>query len=165
MSKLEKTSTTSARLNAVTHHLLAKEAKRLGLSAIDYLDAAVNYFGTRGLNPVEIEAREGALIMQDIKRLGDRIFGYMQEQERGLLSVMLEELIRSRVTIDRVLRMEEIVLSTYKDEELRNGKSKLKALREQNEGAITNQLKLIFDSTKEIAPGKKKKSEQPKADT
>ncbi len=158
MTKLEG-STTTARIHADTHHLLTKESKRLGLTAVEYLDAAISYFGIRGLNPVEIEAREGALIMQDIKRLGDRIFGYMQEQERGLFVIMLEEMIRSRVTTDRVLRLQEVILSTFHDDELRKNKDKIKTIRTQNDDAINVQLKIIFDSAKEIAPGKVRKKE------
>jgi hypothetical protein len=157
MSIAEKSTTTSARLKTGTHALLSTEAKRLGLTAGEYLDAAVRYFGTRGLNPVETEAREGALIMQEVKRLGDRVFSYMQEQERGLLAVMLEEMIRSRVTVERILRLEEIVLSTFKEEDLRSKKDNLQALRAQNETAINQQLQVIFDAAKQIAPGKKKK--------
>lgn len=160
----EKSTTTSARLKTGTHSLLTKEAKRLGLTAMEYLDAAIKYFGTRGLNPVETEAREGALIMQEVKRLGDRVFSYMQEQERGLLAVMLEEMIRSRVTVERILRLEEIVLSTFKEDELRSKKDKLQALRAQNESAINQQLQVIFDAAKQIAPGKRKKAYQSQPD-
>ena len=160
----EKSTTTSARLKTGTHSLLTKEAKRLGLTAMEYLDASVKYFGTRGLNPVETEAREGALIMQEVKRLGDRVFSYMQEQERGLLAVMLEEMIRSRLTVERILRLEEIVLSTFKEDELRSKKDKLQALRAKNESAINQQLQVIFDAAKQIAPGKKKKDYQSQPD-
>jgi len=49
--------------------------------------AAIRYFAECSLDPVEAQAREGQLIMAEVKRLGDRVFSCFQEQ--GLLLEML----------------------------------------------------------------------------
>lgn len=151
----KKESYTTVRMTTAAHNFIVKEAKRFKLKNIDYLDAAVNYFALRGLNPVEVEAREGTLIMQQMKRLGDRLFAYMQEEERGILMPMLEELIRIRLTTERVLRLEELVLSTLPEDDLLMKKDKVDQLREQNESAIKNQVQDIFNVAKSKGPGKK----------
>ena len=51
----------------------------VGASLGMYASAAVEYFATRGLDPRKTEAREGQLIMQQLKKLGDQIFGFLQE--------------------------------------------------------------------------------------
>ncbi|KAA5538741.1 hypothetical protein [Adhaeribacter rhizoryzae] len=146
---------TTVRMTTIAHTSIVKEAKRFGLKNIDYLDAAVNYFALRGLNPVEVEAREGTLIMQQMNRLGDRLFAYMQEEERGILMPMLEELIRIRLTTERVLRLEELVLSTLPEDDLLRRKEKVDQLREQNDTAIKSQVHDIFIVAKSKGPGKK----------
>jgi hypothetical protein len=151
----KKDSYTTVRMTTAAHTSIIKEAKRFRLKNIDYLDAAVNYFAIRGLNPVEVEAREGTLIMQQMKRLGDRLFAYMQEEERGILMPMLEELIRIRLTTERVLRLEELVLSTLPEDDLLSKNEKINQLREQNDTAIKNQVQEIFMAAKSKGPGKK----------
>jgi hypothetical protein len=140
------------------HFLLSKEAKRLKISQAEYTAAAVRYFAERGLDPVGDVAREGQLIMLQVKKLGDRIFSYMQVEERTILVPMLEEMLRSRVTLDRVLRMNEILvadlnrqLATMTQEQINAQRDAGKKLREQNEEAIARQVQEAIAATQQRA--------------
>ena len=152
------------------HQLLTTEAKKLKMTQGDYTAACVRYFAERGLNPVEVDAREGQLIMQEInkhsglttqqvKKLGDRVFSYLQVQERGLLVPMLHEMLRTRVTLDRVLRMNEILVNNLTAElekltepQLARRRESLKKLRQQNEEMVERQVQQAIDSTKPQPP-------------
>jgi hypothetical protein len=143
------------------HSLLAKESKRLVQSQADYATACVRYFAERGLDPVKTEAREGALIMQEVRKLGDRLFGYIKEQERGLFQQMLEEMLRTRITIDRVLRMNEILvqdmsekLGQMSEAQLSTHEQALSVLRGQNEAMINAQAKEAILGAQKAGPGK-----------
>ncbi|SMB79364.1 hypothetical protein SAMN00120144_3119 [Hymenobacter roseosalivarius DSM 11622] len=153
--------TKSVNVPADTHFLLSKEAKRLQISQADYTGAAVRYFAERGLHPVDDVAREGQLIMQQVKKLGDRVFGYLQEQERSLLLPMLEEMLRSRVTLERVLRMNEILvnnltqqLSNLSEAQLNEQREGLKQLRAQNEAMIERQANDAVAAVQQAGAGK-----------
>jgi len=117
----------SVNIHAATRPMLMKEVKRLRLSQVDYVTTSVRYFAERGLNPVETQAHEGQLIMLQVKKLGDRIFSYLQEQERRLLLPMLEEMLRTRMTIDRVLRLNEILVYSLSSQVASLNKSQLDA--------------------------------------
>ena len=116
----------------------------------------MRYFAERWLHPVEDVAREGQLIMQQVKKLGDRVFGYLQEQERSLLLPILEEMLRSRVTLERVLRMNEILvnnltqqLSGLSEAQLNEQREGLRQLRAQNEDMIERQAKEAIASAQQ----------------
>ena len=130
-----------------------------------YTSAAVEYFATRGLDPRETEAREGQLIMQQIKKLGDRVFGFMQEQERTLLTAMLEEMLRTRITLERVLRLNEILvgnlnaqLETLSPAQLQRQQQALKVLRQRNEEAVEKQVREALEAAQKDGPGKRSKA-------
>lgn len=153
--------TKSVNVPVDTHFLLSKEAKRLQISQADYTGAAVRYFAERGLHPVDDVAREGQLIMQQVKKLGDRVFGYLQERERSLLLPMLEEMLRSRVTLERVLRMNEILvnnltqqLSSLSEAQLDEQREGLKQLRAQNEDMIERQANDAVAAVQKAGSGK-----------
>ncbi|GAA3932146.1 hypothetical protein [Hymenobacter algoricola] len=93
------------------HRQVGAESSRLGLTRTEYADAAIRYFAERGLNPVEAQAREGQLIMAEIKRLGDRVFSYLQEQERGLLLEMVRSQLRQQAVQEQTLRVVENLLA------------------------------------------------------
>jgi ribosomal protein L17 len=140
------------------HYLLSKEAKRLKISQAEYTAAAVRYFAERGLHPIDDVAREGQLIMQQIKKLGDRLFGFLQVQERSLIEPMLEEMLRTRVTLERALRMEEILvnnltqqLGTMTPEQINTQREAGKKLRAQNEEMIERQIKEAVAATRQRA--------------
>ncbi|GAB3843046.1 hypothetical protein [Hymenobacter jeollabukensis] len=101
------------------HRLVGAEAARLGITRTEYADAAIRYFAERGLNPVESQAREGQLIMAEVKRLGDRVFAYLQEQERGILLEMLRFQLRQQAVQDQTLRVVENLLAPEGGEALR----------------------------------------------
>lgn len=94
-----------------THRMVGAESARLGVTRTEYADAAIRYFAERGLNPVESQAREGQLIMAEVKRLGDRVFSYLQEQERGLLLEMLRFQLRQQAVQEQTLRVVENLLA------------------------------------------------------
>ncbi|UPL51305.1 MULTISPECIES: hypothetical protein [Hymenobacter] len=93
------------------HRLVGAEAARLGLTRTEYADAAIRYFAERSLNPVEAQAREGQLIMTEVKRLGDRVFSYLQEQERGVLLEMLRFQLQQQAVQQQTLRVVENLLA------------------------------------------------------
>jgi hypothetical protein len=93
------------------HRLVGVEAARLGLTRTEYADAAIRYFAERSLNPVEAQAREGQLIMAEVKRLGDRVFSYLREQEGGVLLEMLRFQLRQHALQEQTLRVVENLLA------------------------------------------------------
>jgi hypothetical protein len=93
------------------HRLVGAEAARLGLTRTEYADAAIRYFAERGLNPVEAQAREGQLIMAEVKRLGDRVFAYLQEQERGILLELVRSQLHQQAVQEQTLRVVENLLA------------------------------------------------------
>ncbi|GAB2961720.1 hypothetical protein GCM10027048_32460 [Hymenobacter coalescens] len=138
-------------------------AAEVGASFGAYASAAVDYFATRGLDPRETEAREGQLIMQQIKKLGDRVFSFLQEQERTLLTAMLEEMLRTRITLDRVLRMNEILvgnlnaqLETLSEAQLQRQQQALQLLRQRNEEAVEKQVREALQAAQQNGPGKRR---------
>ncbi|OGX87134.1 hypothetical protein BEN47_11680 [Hymenobacter lapidarius] len=146
-----------------SHASATKAAAACGLSLSEYTEATLGYFTSRQLNPVGDVAREGELIMLQVKKLGDRIFSYMQEEERSLLVPMLEEMLRSRVTLDRVLRMNEILvanlnrqLGTMTKEQIESQREAGKQLRAQNEEMIERQVQEAIAGAKKAGPGKPK---------
>lgn len=149
-------------LDNSTHRKGEASAISLGTSLGVYASAAVEYFATRGLDPRETEAREGQLIMQQIKKLGDRVFGFLQEQERSLLTGMLEEMLRTRITLDRVLRMNEILVSNLNsrlemlsEAQLKQQQEALKLLRQRNEEAIEKQACKALAAAQKQGPGRR----------
>jgi len=96
--------------------------------------------------------------MQQVKKLGDRIFSYLQVQERELLVPMLHEMLRTRVTLDRVLRMNEILVNNLTTQlqqltppQLAQRKESLQKLRQQNEDILARQIQQAIDSTQPTA--------------
>ncbi|QKG55022.1 hypothetical protein [Hymenobacter sp. BRD67] len=109
------------------HRQVGVESARLGLTRTEYADAAIRYFAERGLNPVEARAREGQLIMAEIKRLGDRVFSYLQEQERGLLLEMVRSQLRQQAVQEQALRVVENLLAPEGGEALQRIQQKNRA--------------------------------------
>jgi len=151
------------RVKHTSHSAAMKAAAAFEMPLGEFTEAALDYFTSRQLNPVDDVAREGQLIMQQVKKLGDRIFSYMQEEERSLLVPMLEEMLRSRVTLDRVLRMNEILVSNLNQqlsgmslEQINAQREAGKKLRAQNGEMIERQVQEALAGAKKAAPGKPK---------
>ena len=149
------------RIKPSIHKAASSAAATHKLSLTEYTEAALDYFTSRQLNPADDVAREGQLIMQQVKKLGDRIFSYHQVQERDLLLPMLLEMLRTRITLDRVLVMGEIVanstsvqLEQLPQAQLERLIQGLALLQKQNAEAIENLMQQARDSTKK--PGKDK---------
>lgn len=115
------------------HRLVGAEAARLGLTRTEYADAAIRYFAERSLNPVEAQAREGQLIMAEVRRLGDRVFSYLQEQERGLLLELVRSQLRQQAVQEQTLRVVENLLALEGGEGLRK-------IQEKNQARIAEAL-------------------------
>ncbi|TGE21006.1 BfmA/BtgA family mobilization protein [Hymenobacter metallicola] len=154
-------------LDRNAHRKAEAAAAAVGASLGEYASAAVEYFATRGLDPRETEAREGQLIMQQIKKLGDRVFGFMQEQERTLLTAMLEEMLRTRITLERVLRLNEILvgnlntqLETLSQAQLQRQLQALQMLRPRNEEAVDKQVKEALKTAQNAGLGKRSKPDE-----
>ncbi|RSK38908.1 BfmA/BtgA family mobilization protein [Hymenobacter perfusus] len=146
------------------HRKAEAAAREVGASLNVYASAAVEYFATRGLDPRETEAREGQLIMQQIKKLGDRVFEFMQEQERTLLTPMLEEMLRTRITLERVLRLNEILvgnlnaqLETLSEAQMQRQQQALQLLRQRNEEAVEKQVREALEAARKEVPGQRSK--------
>jgi|GEM_PF-6302154 len=109
------------------HRMVGAEAARLGVTRTEYADAAIRYFAERGLNPVETQAREGQLIMAEVKRLGDRVLSYLREQERGILLELLRSQLRQQAVQEQTLRVVENLLAPEGGEALRKIQQKNQA--------------------------------------
>lgn len=158
---MERENKPQIRVKPTSHSAATKAAAAYKLTLGEYTEAALDYFTSRQLNPVDDVAREGQLIMQQVKKLGDRVFSYLQEEERSLLIPMLEEMLRTRITLDRLLRMNEILvnqltqqLSTYTEQQLAAQRENLKKLRQQNEEMIERQVKDALSTARNTGPGK-----------
>jgi hypothetical protein len=157
---MERINKPQIRVNSTSHRAATKAAAACHLTLGEYTEAALDYFTSRQLNPVDNVAREGQLIRQQVKKLGDRVFGYLQEEERSLLIPMLEEMLRSRITLERVLRLNEILvnqltqqLSGYTEHQLAAQRESLQQLRQQNEAMIERQVNDAVASARATASG------------
>jgi len=93
---------TAVGIEPSTHQQMAKVAKSFKLTKTAYATAAISYFSERGLNPVT-DRRKETTIMQDridlrsdrleqlIAGLGDRLFGFLKNQERALFGFLTEQ--------------------------------------------------------------------------
>lgn len=158
---MERENKPQIRVKPTSHSAATKAAAAYKLTLGEYTEAALDYFTSRQLNPVDDVAREGQLIMQQVKKLGDRVFSYLQEEERSLLIPMLEEMLRTRITLDRLLRMNEILvnqltqqLSVYTEQQLAAQRESLKKLRQQNEEMIERQVNDALTTARGAGPGK-----------
>ena len=135
------------RIKAASHKAASAAAATCKLSLAEYTEAALDYFSSRQLNPADEVAREGQLIMGQVKKLGDRVFSYLQVQEQTLLMPLLEELLRDRLTTERALRMSEILVSNLgrqleqlTEAQLATQREGLKKLRQENRDLIEQQI-------------------------
>lgn len=139
----------SVHIELATHALMSKETKRLKHKQSVYVEAAVRYFAERGLDPVATQAREGQLIMsqighlqQDFKKLGDRLFSYIVEQENTIHLPLLAELVRARVTEEKALRILQAVDAVVQ----RQGKEYLEKNRAEDQREIDTIVQRVLDS-------------------
>ncbi len=160
---MERENKPQIRVKMTSHSAATKAAAAYKLTLGEYTEAALDYFTSRRLNPIDDVVREGQLIMHQVKKLGDRVFSYLQEEERSLLIPMLEEMLRTRITLDRLLRMNEILvnqltqqLSVYTEQQLAAQRESLKKLRQQNEEMIERQVKDALTTAQATGPSKTK---------
>lgn len=78
---------TSLRVRKSTHEVLSKEAKKIDLSLIEYLDSMIFYFEKTGQDPREITN-----IPDDVKKLKNQLISFIRKQEKEKLNPALAEL-------------------------------------------------------------------------
>ena len=76
------------------HHRLSKEARRLKLSNKEYVEAAVQFFSDRQLNPQTYQPEATKKMLQEAI---DRLFSYLVHQEKHLLQTLLQEAAKARI--------------------------------------------------------------------
>jgi hypothetical protein len=111
----------------------------------------VDYFSQRGLNPVLEATRPTEIVVAEIRRLGNRLFGFLQEQERGILLPLLEELVRSRFLQEESVDFSlQTMLKVHEDEAF------LEQGRERSRKRVQERTDLALAALKDNAPGKTK---------
>lgn len=125
---------TVVKVTAGTHKKATAAAAELDVPLQEYADAAVAYFAERGLNPLADRVREGMLILTQLQKLGDRVFGFMQEQERTLWMTMFETQARTMLEAGVARRLMEQQISRnraeFEEEHRRNNDEIEKELRQ-----------------------------------
>ena len=76
------------------HQQISHEAERLNLSRKDYLEAVVQFFRNRQLDPRTFQPETNK---QTIQHIVDRIFSYLIHQEKHLLKDLLTEATKARI--------------------------------------------------------------------
>lgn len=141
--------TTTVKMPIDTHKRAVKASDECQLSILDYTAACVEYFAQRGLNPVLESTRATETVVAEIRKLGNRLFGFLQEQERGIMVPLLEELVRSRFLQEETLDYSlQTMVKVYGDEKfLEQGRERVrKRVDERTESAV--------EVLKKAAPGK-----------
>lgn len=87
-----------------THAQAVATADELGVPLGEFCDAAVAYFAQRGLDPRSDHAREGAQIIGEVRKLGDRLFRFLQVQEQGLLLPLVQQVVQASLRADSARR-------------------------------------------------------------
>lgn len=104
-------------ISGKVHGQATATAAELGMPLGEFCDAAVGYFAQRGLDPRSTHAREGAQMIGEIRKLGDRLFSFLQVQEQGLLLPLLRSVLQGNVRADSARRQagRTLLLSLGKD--------------------------------------------------
>jgi len=76
------------------HRRLSEEARRLKLSHKDYVEAAVQFFSDRQLNPQTYQPEATKKMLQEAI---DRLFSYLVHQEKHLLQTLMQEAAKARI--------------------------------------------------------------------
>ncbi|MGD1894602.1 MAG: BfmA/BtgA family mobilization protein [Cyclobacteriaceae bacterium] len=76
------------------HHRLSEEARRLKLSHKDYVEAAVQFFSERQLNPQTYQPEATKKMLQEAI---DRLFSYLVHQEKHLLQTLMQAAAKARI--------------------------------------------------------------------
>ena len=132
-----------------THQRAVKAAAECGLKIGEYSAAAIDFFAERGLNPKLESTRQTEVIVAEIRKLGHRLFGFLQEQERGVLGPLLEEMVRGRYlqeeTLDYTLQT---MLQVYGDTKF------LETGREKVRSRVAERVEKAMQELRKSGPGK-----------
>jgi hypothetical protein len=132
-----------------THTRAVQAAEECNLKLIEYTAACVDYFSQRGLNPVVESTRQTEVLVAEIRKLGNRLFGFLQEQERGILAPLLEEIVKGRYLQEETLDFSlQTMVKVYGDEKF------LEQGRERSRKRVAERTDKALSALKEIAPGK-----------
>jgi signal recognition particle GTPase len=144
---------TVVKVTAGTHKKASAAAAELDVPLQEYADAAVAYFAERGLNPLSDRVREGVQILTQLQKMGDRVFGFMQEQERTLWMTMFETQVRALLEASVTRRLTEQLISTTREE--------FQQEHQRNNDDIERRLQEIMQAV--IRPGQSGKKSQNQA--
>lgn len=87
---MEKDSKTTVAVERTTFTKLDRLAKANGVSKMEYISHAINYFEKYGINPVEHESP--AQEMQKLIKRMDQVFAFLKKQEKDLVRPACEAL-------------------------------------------------------------------------
>nr|WKN34391.1 BfmA/BtgA family mobilization protein [Tunicatimonas sp. TK19036] len=76
------------------HRCLTQEAGRFKLSHKEYVEAAIQFFSERQLNPATYQPETTKKILEQAI---DRLFSYLVHQEKQLLKPLLQEAAKARI--------------------------------------------------------------------
>ncbi|RZK36424.1 MAG: hypothetical protein EOO61_10380 [Hymenobacter sp.] len=134
-----------------THKRAVSASGDCKLKIGEYTAACVDYFAQRGLNPVLESTRQTEILVSEIRKLGNRIFGFLQEQERGVMTPLLQELVRSRFLQEETLDFAlQTMVKVYGDEKF------LEIGRENARKRVQERTESALSALSDTAPGKVK---------
>ena len=120
----------------------------------EFCAAAIDYFCENGLNPQLETTRPTEVVVAEIRKLGNRLFGFLQEQERGILAPLLEELVRSRAMQEETLDFSlQTMVKVYKDE------TYLEEGRKRSKDRVDKKVNSALQELKKASPGKRGKQD------
>ncbi|QKG59111.1 hypothetical protein GKZ68_20735 (plasmid) [Hymenobacter sp. BRD128] len=134
------------------HKEATRVAKNHDIKIGEFCTAAVAYFASRGLNPQVEMTRPAEVLVLEIRKLGNRLFGFMQEQERGVLLPLLEELVRTRALQEEGVDFSlQSLVKLYGDEKF------LEAGRQRSKARVEEKVKTALAALKESGPARQGK--------
>lgn len=133
------------------HQRTVAAARQHKIGIGEYSAAALEYFNQRKLNPVAEQERQTVVLVEEMRKVGNRLFGFLQEQERGVMWPILEELVKARLLQEEVADYSlQILLAVFKESDsLEKGRS---VLRER----VSKRVAEVLQALHETRPGKGK---------
>jgi hypothetical protein len=130
---------TSKKINVsfAFHKRLDEEARRLGISYKDYLEAAGMFFLSRRLDPRNYRAGQEQDLAQLLMEALERITALLAHQEKHMLSAMYQESAKGRIlselSVSHLLRL------------LSQNEAQLKQLQQQDQQYLTERLSKVLE--------------------
>ena len=141
--------TKSIKIPLNSHKRANEAAAKLGLGLGEFCSAAIDYFAERGLDPTAEMSRPTEVMVAEIRKLGHRLFGFLQEQERGVLLPILAELIRTRALTEEAVDFSlQAMVKVYGDETF------LEQGRARSRDRVEKKVNTLLRAANEVAPSK-----------